>query len=86
MEEGSQCDCPLSYVLKHTSMVDVLRGLVSLFVVCVPRRAIVVAVVGRERTASRHMSVPPPLNDCRIGFPCGDTVGASFSNSTRCSI
>lgn len=33
VEEGPQCDHPLSYALKHASMVDVLRGLVSLFVV-----------------------------------------------------
>lgn len=72
---------PIVVCLKRASMVDVLCG----ESVCrVPRRATfltVVTVVGHERTASRHMSVPPPLNDCRIGFPCGDTVGASFFNS-----
>lgn len=75
---------PLVACLKRASTVDVLRGLVSLFVVRAAlgdfsrRRC---RLVGRERTASRHMSVSPPLNDCRIGFPCGDTVGASFFNS-----
>lgn len=31
-------------------------------------------------------AAPPPLNDYHIGFSCRDTVGASFFNSTRCSI